>query len=127
MIANSYGGTWESVPGDSATNSSKIRSTTRRNHKIILDGTWAKLLNARKTAGVYQIGSSQLRLQLLSLQRVSGLNTVAATAESKTSTMTVDALTPWQRNCAIRKKITTPTQFTHTLVRSLNARSVNTD
>jgi hypothetical protein len=127
MIANSYGGTWESVPGDSATNSSKIRSTTRRNHKIILDGTWAKLLNARKTAGVYQIGSSQLRLQLLSLQRVSDLNTVAATAESKTSTMTVDALTPWQRNCPIRKEITTPTQFTHTLVRSLNARTANTD
>jgi hypothetical protein len=46
----------------------------RRNHAILLDTAWAKLLGARKTAGVHQIRSNELELRLLLMQEVSGLN-----------------------------------------------------
>lgn len=47
-----------------------VHSSTRRNHQIILDSTWGKLLHTRKVSGVYQISSRQLTFQLLSLRQV---------------------------------------------------------
>ncbi|HEY2764319.1 MAG TPA: hypothetical protein VGJ13_09960 [Pseudonocardiaceae bacterium] len=46
----------------------EIRATSRHNHWILLDSTWAKFLGVHKTDGVYQIRSRELMLKLVQLQ-----------------------------------------------------------
>lgn len=58
---------------------SKIRSQRRRNHRIILDSAWAKLLGVRKTAGVYQIRSNELQFRLFLMQEAPGSSAAAPT------------------------------------------------
>ncbi len=48
------------------------RSQRRRNHWVLLDSAWAKLLGVRKTAGVYQIRSNELQLKLFLMREAPG-------------------------------------------------------
>ncbi|MDT7718059.1 MAG: hypothetical protein QOH09_4051 [Pseudonocardiales bacterium] len=59
---------------ETGTGVSGLKFRRRRNHAILLDTAWAKLLGVRKTAGVHQIRSNELELRLLLMQEVSGLN-----------------------------------------------------
>jgi hypothetical protein len=49
---------------------SRAKFRRRRNHAILLDTAWAKLLGVRKTAGVHQIRSNELGLRLLLMQEL---------------------------------------------------------
>src|ERR1700710_1679517 len=51
---------------------SRAKFRRRRNHPILLDTAWAKLLGVRKTAGVHQIRSNELGLRLLLMQELPG-------------------------------------------------------
>jgi hypothetical protein len=53
----------------SGVKSTRRRSQRRRNHWILLDTAWAKLLGVRKTAGVYQIRSNELQFKLFLMQQ----------------------------------------------------------
>lgn len=66
MIEKLSGAAPRSDPGDSKTAGiSGAHIGRRRDHLVILDSTWGKLLGARKIAGVYQIRSSELLLKLM--------------------------------------------------------------
>ena len=58
---------------ETGTGVSRAKFRRRRNHAILLDTAWAKLLGVRKTAGVYQIRANELQLKLFLLQQASGL------------------------------------------------------
>jgi hypothetical protein len=62
----------ETTTGVPAVKSTKKRSQRRRNHWILLDSAWAKLLGVRKTAGVYQIRSNELQFKLFLMQEAPG-------------------------------------------------------
>lgn len=62
----------ETGTGVSGVKSAGRRSQRRRNHWIVLDSAWAKLLGVRKTAGVYQIRSNELQLRLFLMQEAPG-------------------------------------------------------
>jgi hypothetical protein len=55
------------------------RSQRRRNHWIILDSAWAKLLGVRKTAGVYQIRSNELEFKLFLMQEAPDFTAATST------------------------------------------------
>jgi hypothetical protein len=59
---------------ETGTGVSRAKFRRRRNHAIILDTAWAKLLGARKTSGVHQIRSNELGLRLLLMQEFPGSN-----------------------------------------------------
>jgi hypothetical protein len=62
----------ETGTGVSGVKSTGRRSQRRRNHWIVLDSAWAKLLGVRKTAGVYQIRSNELQFRLFLMQEAPG-------------------------------------------------------
>lgn len=47
----------------------RVKHGSRHDHKVYLDRSWAERLGARKTAGMYQIGSRDL-LRRLSQENV---------------------------------------------------------
>jgi hypothetical protein len=69
----------ETGTGVSAVKSTRRRSRRRRNHWIILDSAWAKLLGVRKTAGVYQIRSNELEFKLFLMQEAPDSTTATPT------------------------------------------------
>lgn len=71
----------ETGTGVSGVKSTRRRSQSRRNHWVVLDSTWAKLLGVRKTAGVYQIRSNELQFRLFLMQEVSESSAPTPTRE----------------------------------------------
>jgi len=72
---------------ETGTGVSRAKFRRRRNHAILLDTAWAKLLGARKTAGVHQIRSNELGLRLLLMQELPG-----SSAPTPTRALTHEAI-----------------------------------
>jgi hypothetical protein len=74
---------------ETGTGVSRAKFRRRRNHAILLDTAWAKLLGVRKTAGVHQIRSNELGLRLLLMQELPG-----SSAPTPTGAQTHEAIVP---------------------------------
>jgi hypothetical protein len=72
---------------ETGTGVSRAKFRRRRNHAILLDTAWAKLLGVRKTAGVHQIRSNELGLRLLLMQELPG-----SSAPTPTRALTHEAI-----------------------------------